>query len=137
MGRQFVQTGWGKLNNLEKVNQFFTQLGIPAPDLNAHFISTLELVGGILLAVGLASRLIALLLACNMMVAFVTADREALFSFFSDPDKLHAATPYTFFFASLLILFLVPGRFGLDALLVKRFHSRLGPSSVTAAVQCP
>src|SRR5260370_17971077 len=49
-GWLFVQTGRGKLNNLEKVTQFFTQLGKPAPDLNAHFISTLELLGGILLA---------------------------------------------------------------------------------------
>jgi putative oxidoreductase len=136
-GWQFVQTGWGKLNNLEKVTQFFTQLGIPAPDLNAHFISTLELVGGILLAVGLTSHLIALLLACNMTVAFVTADRQALFSIFSDADKLYAATPYTFLFASLLILFFGLGKLGLDALLVRRFQSRLGPSPATAAVQCP
>jgi len=136
-GWLFAQTGRGKLNNLEKVTQFFTQLGIPAPDLNTHFVSTLELVGGILLAVGLASRLIALLLACNMLVAFVTADREALVSIFSHPDKLYAATPDTFLFASLLILFFGPGKFCLDALLVKRFQSRLGPSSATAAVQCP
>src|SRR5260370_37000484 len=70
----FVQTGRGKLNNLEKVTQFFTQLGKPAPDLNTHFIRTLELVGGILLAVGLASRLIPLPLSSNMLVVFVTAD---------------------------------------------------------------
>ena len=131
------QTGWGKLNNLENVTQFFTQLGIPAPDLNAHFICTLELVGGILLAVGLESRLITLPLSSNMLVVFVTADREALASIFSDPDKFYAATPYTFLFASQLILFFGPGKFSLDALLVKRFQSRLGPSFPTAAVQCP
>ena len=55
-GWQFMQTGWGKLHRLDKVTQFFTSLGIPAPGLNAGFISSLELVGGLLLAVGLASQ---------------------------------------------------------------------------------
>jgi len=54
----------------------------------APLISSLELGGGVLLAAGLASRLIAFLLTCNMMVAFITGDREALFAIFSDPDKL-------------------------------------------------
>jgi putative oxidoreductase len=114
-GWQFTQTGWGQLSNIPKVTAFFGSLGIPAPGLTAYFIGGLELVGGFLLIVGLASRLIALPLVINMLVAFVTADREALLSVFSDPDKLYAAAPYTFLFASLLILIFGPGRFSLDA----------------------
>ena len=71
-GWQFAQTGWGKLNNLERVTGFFTSLGIPFPALNAAFIGTLEFSGGILLALGLGSRLISLLLTGSMLVAFVT-----------------------------------------------------------------
>jgi uncharacterized membrane protein YphA (DoxX/SURF4 family) len=56
-----MQTGWGKLNDSQRVIGFFTYLGIPAPALNAYFISGLEFAGGLIL--GLGSRLIALPLA--------------------------------------------------------------------------
>jgi putative oxidoreductase len=119
-GWQLIQTGWGKLGDLSKVIHFFSQLGIPAPTLSAPLIAALELVGGILLALGLGSRLIALLLACDMLVAFLTADREALFSIFSDPDKFYAAAPYTFLFACLIVLIFGPGKLCIDAFLAKK-----------------
>src|SRR5579863_9366340 len=59
-GWQFMQTGWGKLTGIGKVVGFFTSLGIPAPALNAYFVSALEFGGGALLILGLGSRLIAL-----------------------------------------------------------------------------
>ncbi len=123
-GCQFVGTGWGKVHNLEKVTSFFTDLGIPAPALNAAFVSGLELVGGALLVIGLASRPIAFLMTINMLVAYVTADREALLSVFSDPGKFYGATPYTFLFAALLVLIFGPGRFSVDALLAKQWSAR-------------
>ena len=52
-----------------------------------------------------------------MIMAYVTADREALFSIFSDPDKFYAAAPYTFLVASVIILLFGPGQFALDTLL--------------------
>jgi len=117
-GWQFWQAGWGKLTDIPKVVGYFTSLGVPAPTLNAYFISVLEAGGGILLALGLFSRLIALPLTIDMVVAFVIADREALRAVFSDPDKFYAAAPYTFLFASLLILFFGPGKLSLDTLIV-------------------
>jgi putative oxidoreductase len=63
---------------------------------------------------GLGSRIIALPLTINMLMAYITADREALFSFFSDPGKFYAADPYTFLFASLLILLFGPGKISID-----------------------
>ncbi len=122
-GWQFAQTGWGKLHNLPRVTQFFTSLGIPAPGLTAHFIAGLEFFGGLLLIIGLASRFTGLLLACNMFVAYLAADRQALHSVFSDPGKFYNADPYTFLFASVLVLVFGPGRFGIDALLDRR-HKR-------------
>lgn len=123
-GWQFMQTGWGKLTDIGKVTEFFTSLGIPVPALNAYFISSLEFGGGILLILGLASRLIAVPLTINMLVAYVTADREALLSIISSPDKFYAAAPYTFLFASLLVLIFGPGKFAVDTLLAARFNGK-------------
>jgi len=120
-GYQFTQTGWGKLNNLGRVTHFFGSLGIPAPAINAAFISGLEVVGGILLALGLGSRLVSLLFVGDMFVAYVAADREALLSFFTDPDKFVGAAPCTFLCASLLILIFGPGPWSLDAAIGRRF----------------
>jgi putative oxidoreductase len=122
-GWQFAQDGWGKLHNLDKVTDFFTTLGLPAPGPTAAFIGGLELVGGILLAIGLGSRLIALLLTGNMLMAYITADREALFSVFSDPDKFYGASPYTYLFASVIVLIFGPGKFSVDAWLETKWKS--------------
>jgi len=116
-GWQFAQAGWGKLHNISHVIGFFTSLGIPAPAANAWFISLLEFVGGILLAVGLGSRLLALLCVGDMLVAYITADREAFLSFFSAPDKFAAAAPFVFLVAWLIILIFGPGKISIDAIL--------------------
>jgi len=119
-GFQFAQTGWGKLHNLARITDFFASLHIPFPGISAPFVAGLEFVGGILLMVGLCSRPIALLLAGNMMVAYLTADREALGAIFSDPGKFYAADPYTFLFASLMVLIFGAGFFSLDAIVARR-----------------
>ena len=119
-GWQFMQTGWGKLQHLAKVTEFFASLGIPFPGLNAPFVAGLELAGGILLALGLASRPIGLLLTGNLLVAYYTADREALFAVFSDPGKFYGAAPYTFLFAAVLVTVFGPGKLSVDHLLARR-----------------
>lgn len=119
-GFQFAQTGWGKLHNLAKITGFFASLNVPVPSFTAPAISTLEFVGGILLMLGLFSRPIAFLLACNMFVAYWTADHEALTSVFSDPGKFYVADPYTFLFASLMVLIFGAGLFAVDTLIAKR-----------------
>ena len=113
-GWQLMQSGWGKLHNIAGVTEFFTSLGLPAPHFTAIAISNLELFGGALLALGLGSRLIALVLSGNMFVAYVTADREALLSVFSDPGKFYNADPFTFLMASVLVLIFGAGYFSLD-----------------------
>src|SRR5713226_7833250 len=123
-GWQFMQTGWGKLTDIGKVIQFFTELGIPAPALTASFVSALEFGGGLLLVLGLGSRLIALPLVINMLVAYAAADREAFFSIFSNPDKFTGAAPYTFLVASLIVLIFGPGGVSVDALLAGRRGER-------------
>lgn len=51
--------------------QFLGQLGVPLPGLMAYVVTFVELVGGILLIVGLLSRLAALLLTINLTVAIL------------------------------------------------------------------
>ena len=122
-GWQFFETGLGKLRDLDKPTQFFASLGIPLPGINAAFIGTLECVGGILLLLGLATRLVSPLLVGSMTVAFVTADREALFSLFSDPSRFVSAAPAPFLAAALIAMAFGAGRLSLDRL-IQRLASR-------------
>ena len=119
-GWQFAQTGWGKLHHLEQVTGFFASLGLPAPGATALFVGCVELFGGLLLIAGLGSRLTGLVLTGNMLVAYITADREALLSVFSNPGKFYGADPYTFLFAALLVLIFGPGWFALDTFIAHR-----------------
>lgn len=118
-GFQMMQTGWGKLHKLAGVTEYLASLGVPLPSLTTPVIAALEFVGGILIMLGLGSRLLAFLLACDMIVAFIAADRDKLALVFSDPDTFYHAAPYPFLLAFLIVLIFGPGRFSLDAVLTK------------------
>jgi len=122
-GWQLAESGWGKLHNLPRVADFFASLNLPFPGQTALAISCVEFFGGIFLALGIFSRATALVLTVNMFMAYVTADREALLSIFSDPDKFYAAAPYTFLVASVVVLLFGPGKFALDGVLRRLFFS--------------
>src|SRR5260370_32327878 len=124
-GWQFAQTGWGKLHNLPQIATFFTSLNLPFPAFTAGFVAWVELIGGILLILGLLSRFTGLVLAFNMFVAYWTADRDALKQIFSDPGKFYIADPYTFLFASLMILIFGAVLISLDRLIAKRMVPKL------------
>lgn len=76
VGFAFYDSGSGKLANMERTVDFFTNLNIPFPELNAAFVARLEYYGGILLLAGVLTRIVALLLSSTMIVALLTADRE-------------------------------------------------------------
>ena len=119
-GVSFAQTGWGKLMNLDRTTEFFTSLHLPMPRLNAIAAGSTECFGGVLLALGLFARPAAVPLAFTMIVAYATADREALLGIFSAPDKFLGADPFLFLFASVIVLAFGPGKLSLDALLFKQ-----------------
>lgn len=73
LGVTFLSAGWGKLHNLDAITRYFESLGIPAASVQAPFVAGVEFVGGILIVVGLATRVAALLLASVMAVALATA----------------------------------------------------------------
>lgn len=73
IGVSFILTGWGKLHNLEGITGYFETLGIPAASIQAPMVSVFEFAGGILLVLGLATRVAAGLLSGVMVVAILTA----------------------------------------------------------------
>ena len=124
-GWQISQNGWGKLHNLPHVTEFFASLGLPAPGATAAFVSTFEFVAGILLAVGLLSRVAALGLVIDMLTAYITSDRDALSSFFSDPSKFYNADPFIFLAVGLVVILIFgPGKIALDYLIEKKYANR-------------
>ena len=116
-GWQLAQSGWGKLHHLSNVGEYFGTLGLPMPAQMAVFIACVEFFGGIFLALGLASRVTGLVLTVNMTMAYIIGDREALLSFFSDPDKFMAAAPFIFLMVSLIVLIFGAGKISVDAAL--------------------
>jgi putative oxidoreductase len=133
-GWQLAQSGWGKLHNLDKVTEYFQSINVPMAHTTAVSVSGLELVGGILLFIGLASRLIALPLTVNMLAAYYFGDHDALFAIFSDPGKFYAADPFTFLFASAIVLFFGAGVFSLDNLAGRLLASKSENPERTPAV---
>ena len=82
VGYVFMLTGWGKLQNLDRVTEYFTSLGIPAPHILTPFVSGLECFGGLFLILGVLTRISAGGLAITMIVALVTAK-------WTEVDSLH------------------------------------------------
>jgi putative oxidoreductase len=117
-GWQFMQDGWGKLTHLDRVAQFFAGLGLPAPGMTALAVGLIELVGGLLFTCGIASRLVSLVLFVNMTVAYLSVpdDRANFLHILSKPDDFYGASPYTYWFAALLILIFGPGWFAVDTI---------------------
>jgi putative oxidoreductase len=122
-GWGLFQTGKGKLENIDRFTDFLTHLHIPMPAANAYFVASLECVGGLLLLIGLASRLICIPLTINFIVAYLTADREAVVNFFKDQDAFTNAAPFLYLLVSLIVLAFGPGFFSIDEL-IGRMRSR-------------
>jgi putative oxidoreductase len=121
-GLQLAQSGWGKLHHLSNVGEYFATLSLPMPAQMAVFIACVEFFGGIFLALGLVSRITGLVLTVNLTMAYVIGDREALLSFFSDPDKFIAAAPFAFLIVSLIVLIFGAGKISADTVIA--FFSR-------------
>lgn len=119
-GWSFVQTGWGKFMNLERTTNFFASLNLPFPKANAILAAATECGGGVLLLLGLFTRFISPVLMFLLLVAYYTADREALFSIIRDTDKFTEAAPFLFLFATLIVFAFGPGKISLDALVRKK-----------------
>jgi putative oxidoreductase len=138
MGQAFHQTGSGKIENFANTVSFFTELGIPMPEANAFFVSRLEFWGGLLLLVGLATRLVALGLASTMVVALLTADRASFLEALRGTGDagLTDVVPFVYLLFLGWLVLAGPGVVSLDAL-VARWLDRASPQPEAEAARQP
>lgn len=104
------------------VAQGFSGMGVPLAEVAAPLVAGLELVGGILLMVGVATRVVGLLLAVDMVVAGLLAHATA--GFFAQDGGFEYVLVLAV--ASLAIALTGPGRFSLDALVLRSARRKRG-----------
>jgi uncharacterized membrane protein YphA (DoxX/SURF4 family) len=109
----------------------FTKLGMPFPHLTANFVAGVEIIGGLLLLSGLMTRLIAVPLIIEMMVAMLSTKISLYLG--TSPLPLPPAPPllgvwavfheirseYAQLLTTTFLLINGPGSWSLDALLGK------------------
>lgn len=121
VGIIFVMHGWQKVfqYGFAGVSAGFGQMGVPLPGIMGPAIALLELLGGTALIVGVATPLVAALLACNMVGAIVLVHLKAGFFL---PDGYEFAL--SLFGASLALALAGAGGYSVDAALGGRRPAR-------------
>jgi uncharacterized membrane protein YphA (DoxX/SURF4 family) len=89
VGGVFFTSGLVKFLYANQGASRFAKLGIPAPALMANFVGVVEIGAGVLVAVGLATRLAAIPLFIDMLVAMGTSKLPLLFG--AGPEPVAAA----------------------------------------------
>ena len=119
VGQAFFLTGRGKWQNFENTVTFFTELGIPYPEVNAAFVASLELAGGICLILGLFTRFMSASLLSTMVVALLTADKQRFLESWSPASDVGPldVSPFVFLLFFLWLALYGPGAVSMDALL--------------------
>jgi len=120
IGVCFVIHAFGKLGivgngSLDGFASWLADLGVPMPAVQARMAMLSELVGGALLAVGLATRPACIALIATMLVAGIVGHRGAGYLITNDPP----GAEYTINLAVVCLMFLLigPGSISLDAML--------------------
>jgi putative oxidoreductase len=132
LGHAFFLTGRGKLANFDTFVSFLSDQGVPWPEMNAHVVARLEYYGGILLVLGLLTRLVGLGLAGTMAVALWT-ERKPFIESWAFTGEIGPTDISPFVFLVLLGWLVVygPGIVSLDALLARWLGLKTTRSSVT------
>lgn len=115
-GHHLFLLGTDKLRDIHATIQFFTDIAIPAPALHAYEVALIEAICGILLVIGLASRLAAVPVIALMIAALATAHADYIgnLQFVKDPHMLVIQEPYPYLYLGLLIFIFGPGKVSLD-----------------------
>ena len=120
VGWVFLWSGWGKLHNLKLVTDNFVGWGIPFPHVLAPFTSAIEFCGGLLLLLGLLTRVSAGALGVVMVVAIRSAK-------WGDVDSLETLLGFDEFEYLALFVWLAiagPGAVSVDEWLQRRFNGQ-------------
>jgi len=119
-GIELLQAGFGKLQHIDVPTKYFTDLGIPFPHENAYLVGCTETFGGLFMALGLLSRLTAIPLIINFIVAYITTEKDALGELAKlNPDPFTAAAPFLFLLMAVLVLAFGPGAYSLDYIIAR------------------
>jgi putative oxidoreductase len=118
IGWIFLESGWGKLHNLPRVIAFFTDLGIPAPQIQAPLAATTEFVCGALILIGLFTRVASLPLIGTMLVAILTAKKGDI----HELSDLFATAEFLYIALLLWLGAYGAGRLSLDGIFAKRLE---------------
>ena len=106
-GVLFVLFSLGKFVDHAHESADFDHYGVPAPEVATYLVGALELLGGLLLLVGLFTRPAALLLALNLVGAIATAGRV-------DGGTFHLGVAPAMLVAMLFLVWAGSGRLALD-----------------------
>src|SRR5882757_8040706 len=128
VGLVFIGTGWGKLHSIPDVTSFFTDLHIPAPGFHARLVAGTEFFGGLLVLLGLGTRLVSLPLAFTMIIAILTAKRPSI----DGLTTLVGFEEWSYLVMFLWIALAGPGPLSLDAL-IRRVRRRGDNQSISNA----
>jgi uncharacterized membrane protein YphA (DoxX/SURF4 family) len=96
----------------------FVKIGIPAPSAIAPFVGVVEIAGGLLLIVGLLTRLAAIPLIIDMLVAIATTKVPILARSGFWAAAHEARTDYATLLGSAFLLIVGAGSLSLDARLL-------------------
>ena len=72
VGIVFIYHGWMKLTGIDGATGMMQGIGLPMPMFWAWLVALVEFVGGIAVILGVFNRVVAALLAINMVVALLT-----------------------------------------------------------------
>ena len=117
LGAVFVGHGYQKVfaMGVSNVAGFFGTLGVPMAALTGPFIAYLELLGGIALLLGGFTRVIALLIACDMLGAMILVHAKGgLFA----PKGIELV--FGNFGMAIALVLLGAGAYSIDAMLAHR-----------------
>jgi putative oxidoreductase len=113
LGITFFVHGRDKLKNPAGFAGFLRQIHVPAPLVNAWIVALLETVGAVLLILGVATRVLALGLAIDMIVALATV-RIGKAPFASGPQGGGWEFEFLLLAISVALVFTGAGPFAID-----------------------
>lgn len=116
----FFETSSMKWKNIRDVAGWFSQLGIPAPTLNAYLSASVESAGVVLLVLGLGTRVISIPLMVIMVVAIKTVHWANGF----DAGNNGFEIPLYYLIMLMTLLVSGAGRWSLDGQLGKIYRRK-------------
>lgn len=119
-GGLFMLGGWEKLNNISHFITLLKSYHFIFPEFMSYLAVLTEFIGGMLLIIGFASRLVSVPLIITMLTAYATVHIASLYVFFQTPSVFVAESPFNFLLTALLVLAFGPGYFSVDYLLERK-----------------